>query len=77
MGCSPEGCLCWWPNAIMSPTVALRSAIDVGEGAVYSVIDLPIKECLCCLVTSSLNNMWVVNPPGSSEVNILEGMELA
>ena len=68
LGCSPEGSVCSWPNATTSPAVAQQTPIDVGDGFVYSVISFPVRKCSRCLVTSSLGSIWVVNPPGKSEV---------
>lgn len=63
MGCSPEGCLCFWSNVLQNASVTLQDSVDVGEGSVYTVTSLWWRDCSCCVVATSLANLWVVSFP--------------
>ena len=71
MGCSPEGSVCWWANVLKSTTVSLQDVVDVGEGFACSVDGLPEKDGPCCLVATSLANLWIVNVSPSVDVSML------
>lgn len=68
MGCSPEGCVCWWSNLLKNTSIAVQDSVDVGEGFVYSVDNLPGREYPCCLVTTSLASLCVVSASPTAEV---------
>ena len=67
MGCSPEGCVCWWFDILQSTSLTLQTSVDVGEGCVLSISSLPGHDISECLVTTTLANLWVVSTPTSNQ----------
>ena len=70
MGCSPEGSVYWWSNILKSTAVSLKDSVDVGEGCVLSITNMPYTDTQCCLMATSLASLWVLNV-SAVEVSVL------